>query len=33
MKDKILEMYDDNKDLLKSVAFISIIAIFWDIVL
>ena len=33
MKDKILEIYDDNKDLLKSVAFISIIAIFWDIVL
>ncbi len=33
MKDKIIEMYDDNKDLLKSVAFISIIAIFWDIVL
>ena len=33
MKDIILEMYDDNKDLLKSVAFISIIAIFWDIVL
>ncbi len=33
MKDKILEMYDDNKDLVKSVAFISIIAIFWDIVL
>ena len=33
MKDKIIEMYDDNKDLVKSVAFISIIAIFWDIVL
>jgi hypothetical protein len=33
MKDKILEMYDDNKDLLKSVAFISIISIFWNIVL
>ena len=33
MKDKIIEMYDDNKDLLMSVAFISIIALFWDIVL
>jgi hypothetical protein len=33
MKDKIIEIYDDNKDLIKSVVFISIIAIFWDIVL
>ena len=33
MKDKILEIYDDNKDIIKSVAFISIVAIFWDIVL
>ena len=33
MKDKIMEMYEDNVDLIKSVAFISIIAIFWDIVL
>jgi hypothetical protein len=33
MKDKIIEMYNENKDLIKSVAFISIIAVFWDIVL
>jgi hypothetical protein len=33
MKDKIIEIYDDNKDLIKSVVFISIIAVFWDIVL
>jgi len=33
MKDKIIEIYDDNKDLIKSVAFVSIISIFWIIVL
>jgi hypothetical protein len=33
MKDKIIEIYDDNKDTIKCVVFISIIAIFWDIVL
>ena len=33
MKDKIMEMYQDNVDLIKSIAFISVIAIFWDIVL
>ena len=33
MKDKIIEIYDDNKDLIKSVAFVSIICIFWIIVL
>ena len=33
MKDKIIEIYDDNKELIMSVVFISIIAVFWDIVL
>lgn len=33
MKDKIIEIYDDNKDTIKCVVFISVIAIFWDIVL
>ncbi len=33
MKDKIIEIYDYNKDTIKCVVFISIIAIFWDIVL
>ena len=33
MKDKIMEIYEDNVDLIKSIAFISVIAIFWDIVL
>ena len=33
MKEKIIELYDDNLDLIKSVAFISIIALFWDFVL
>lgn len=33
MKDKIIEIYNDNKDTIKCVVFISVIAIFWDIVL
>jgi hypothetical protein len=33
MKDKIIEMYNENKDLIKSVAFVSIICIFWIILL
>ena len=33
MKDKIIEIYNDNIDTVKCVVFISVIAIFWDIVL
>ena len=33
MKDKIIEIYNDNIDPVKCVVFISVIAIFWDIVL
>lgn len=33
MKDKILEIYEEHQDTIKSVVFISVIAIFWDIVL
>ena len=33
MKEKIIELYDDNLDLIKSVAFISLISLFWDFVL
>lgn len=33
MKDKIIEIYNDNIDTVKCVVFISVIALFWDIVL